>query len=292
MHTRTRFGKTGRVILAAMENRNRLGMIIGAGVFALIAIGIASFTYFSGTTPSANPAVSPVVSAPQDKSGFSAWEETLRTIAGKNATGTSGEDLSNYKAPENLSPTDALGRELYAKYLVLAQSGKLGTPDEASAIADIINNHVAAPASKTYAEKDLTIGSASDATAIAAYRKAVVAAIADADRVPEYELITFNTLMETRGGAQASQRLLNDAAIYRGIITKLLKIPVPPTLVKNHLGLINALSSLVDSIGILRTSYADPLTALVSTGGFARAEEALRTTFDEFNSLTSASTTP
>ncbi|MFQ5540646.1 MAG: hypothetical protein ACE5F4_00105 [Candidatus Paceibacteria bacterium] len=304
-----------------MPDRNVFGILLVSGAVAFGAVAVAFMT-ISDERESAENARSEVVAlsseaaastsrsaeTDSDGDGVPDWKETLLGLdpsspdtdgdgvpdgewvaqnAGAAAfTSTSAENAPAYVAPNILAPSDALGREVFAAYLALKEGGSLDETAILESVDDIVARRTEeGGTAKHYGVADLTVTPDDSASAIAAYRAQVDRAIARANAVPEYELKTVYTLLETSDLSYAGI-LLDNADIYRSIADELLSITVPAARASVHITLVNALVDAAYAVEALGNGYRDPYEMLFAVNLFVASEDRFGDAYADFDALT------
>jgi hypothetical protein len=242
-----------------MPTRANWGIIVVASAFVLVLIGGAVYAAYQSSHPSTVTTTSTVSDTTAGD-----WQGALALIA--TTTNANGE----YIAPKELSPTEALSRELFVKYAQLKQSGA-STAEQSKAIDSIVaQNAVVVKPTTVY-----TLGSIHTSTTLKVtdYDIAVTSILRRSTAIKEYELTTFSKTIgavDTNG----TPTLIQASTVYRSIEADLAKMSVPKTLANEHLALLQSVSSLADTTKLMGTWSGDPVTALVYIDAFTRADHA------------------
>jgi len=300
-----------------MNNRNNFGILLISGAVALCAIFIAIFTTQNQPEDKSSQETTVITTdeggvsrtsaaGDQDEDRLPNWKEALlgtdpdksdsdgdgtndgdEVAAGSDPLvfGTEPKTQKKYTAPTALSPTDALGRELFATYLGLKENGQLNSTSINASIDEVVARYVKETDIPTYALTDIVIGTDESTTAHTNYRKRVDAALSNADNVKEYELKTVYSLLET-SDLEYAKVLINDAAIYQAIVEELLAIPTPASKATTHIDLVNALSAAAYAVRALGDGHNDPYELLVAVNLFVESEKTLNDVYLAFNTLT------
>ncbi len=294
-----------------METQNNWGMVVLAGLFAIVASGVAGVTYFWESNPNPNqnntPAqVAPVVTTADsrddtDGDGLLNWQETLfgtdPTKADTDGDGTSDKDevamkadptktgvstVKEYRAPKTFSTTDALARELYVDYTQLAAQGSFTAKERNDMLADIAKRNIETPIlTQNITRADLHIKTD---TPVETYTALTTIILREATKVKEYELAAFARTVNA-GNVTGTPALKEAATLYANIGRALLVMEVPPTLADKHLALIKSVRALSSTVSLMGTWEGDPLDALSYMDAFNRAEGENQKSVSELFSL-------
>ncbi len=269
-----------------MNTHRSWGMLLFAGLFAVVAIGVALSTYFfESNKPVAalevvadNPAIKiPSLFPDSDTDGIPDWQEKIIGTNPQNpdtdydgvldgvelAQGT----LAYFEA--NTAPTESLSRDLADKYLTLSQDGAITPEERDAAVAELLNAHGTAPIVNTPATLDqLNITSDINATT---YAQLLVIILKESSRVKEHELTTFRRSIETKNFS-GSPALREAGVLYKSIEEALITMDVPPELATEHLTLINSIGSMAGIVTAMGVWNGDPLTGLIYVNTFVNTE--------------------
>ncbi len=187
----------------------------------------------------------PITKGPGDKM-------TPEAIAGK----------VNSETEQNLTDTAKFSRELFVRFI--AEQQKAGKTPDPAAFQDFVNSTLSASAQnytapKEYTRTDITITPTEDAVALKKYGNAIGAIITKKPNPPlEYELVILNRATEANDPTELAKL---DANIreYRRIERDIKATPVPESAIVVHLGLLNAIGAMRNSIEAMRLVLTDPI---------------------------------
>ncbi len=242
-----------------MPTETNWGIIAVSGVFAVIAIGVA-LTSVIGKDDIQGivaPAPAPTVSEGDWKGAL------LAIVPAQNSTS------SPYRAPKELSPTQAFGREMFAGYIEAKSDGKLTAAEQDKLIQGILERNVK-PVSPS---ANYTLGSlrTSDTASIEQYTVTLLTTLRESEKVQEYEITTFSRTVG-QNNFNGTPELQAAGSLYKEIENSLAKMQVPTTLAAEHLELLRGVSFLAESTRLMGTWSGDPILALAYLDAFNRAE--------------------
>lgn len=162
---------------------------------------------------------------------------------------------------ENLTATDQLGREFFAKYATLKQSGLTSDPQVVgNAILQVAKDSVnGLNGPKTYSEKDLAVVANTQAS-LSAYGRFLLAAFQD--HMPkENEAIVANQAFQNNDMGYLTN-IDPIIAGYKDMLAYLLNIPVPQPLLQYHITLTNGVSISLYNAESFRHMDVDPVRGL------------------------------
>ncbi len=194
-------------------------------------------------------------------------------------------DLTARTAPGNgLSNTDALAINLFKNYLSKKQGGQTLTPEDEQAVVNAVaaSGNVATKPT-VYAAGDVSVTGTSSST-LAAYNRALSAALAPVLSIKEYELLTLQNAISGQD-PNGMMTYKHDVALYGESIRALVSMNVPRDALSAHVGLLNALSGMKATLADLETIATDPLVAFVAMSGYEAREAALNQSFRTLGSF-------
>ena len=227
---------------------------------------------------------SPTISTPTglaDLGNDVDWKKIL--LANEQASSTNTKDLT--KDQEELTGTDLLGRDFFAKYMELRQMG--GANDKLSQedlVSQVLKNGVMLASPKTYTIADILIKDDSSKEAIKKYAS-------DVEMV--FKLYTISSRNEAVIAKDAVDRetpeILKEIdpiiKSYKNILSGLIKIQAPQTITKMHLDLVNSVSSLVFIAENLRKIGVDPLAGVQAIARYLATIQQFSTAFNNVKNL-------
>ncbi len=228
-----------------------------------------------------------------DNDGLKDWEEVLwgtdNSNADSNNNGVSdGEEVALGKNPSNqkeviqnientttnLNETERFGRDVFAKYIELKQTGLINDPDSrAQAINQMLTSSAYTEIPKTYTEKDIIIisgNTASDDTVLRNYGNSIGSVFLQNETKVRNETLIVKDALDADNPNLLSE-LDPLIASYTKIIAQLKQIPVPQTLSTNHIRLINSVSEILFITESFKTVFSNPLVALQGVGRYPTA---------------------
>lgn len=243
--------------------------VLGAVVLGVALVGAAYLAQNFGTPRDSQPArifSYSVVNEPMprqaiavtdtDGDGIEDWREEF--LAGEPVVRTSGTS-SVYTPPDTL--TGQVGVQLMERYFLSQSSGPLGRdPNEIA--NQIASGAVAQTREELYSRADITIVTDTDAN-IRAYGNALAQALeVNSVATGEHELQLLRRLLQT-GDPEAQAKLVALASTTRGYRDDTLPLPVPASLAKPHLDLVNVYNAVYHDMRAFANPDADPLVTLV-----------------------------
>lgn len=267
-----------------MNHGGSLGII---GLAAVVA-GITMLFAFFYTGDSEEPRTSGIVAgqARTASEGYSAlddWRASLSALGLSPRVDESATSTTPYTAPRGLQTSEALARELFVAYAAMREDGRVDAFEAEEAISALAAKRIGTlPPARTYTASSLTIGTS---VTIAQYERSVLSALEESYSIREYELNTFARAM-SENRASELLRLGNSARIYETIRDRLLRMPIPESVVREHLAVVNSMSRLAHATKLLSEWGGDSVDALILVGQFADAEESLRTSVENLYNFT------
>lgn len=266
-----------------MESRKGWGIVIGAGIFAVLAIGVALGTYFFESRESVSGLVA---GGPNDtdRDGLTTAEELAwgtdpnnpdsdgdgiadgaevdllasPTIAGSSInpyeTKTPGTVVASGIAKAQLS-MEAGASEGEVKAAIATLADEVGFPDLEETIATSEMNVNEKLSMKLYSEILYEI-----------LRESVV--------VRQSELGLFRKAVTSRNYSGTPE--LKDAArTYKDIEAALIAMEVPPVVVVEHTELVNAVGTLANIVGAMASWSGDPFAGIIYIEAFTATQQRL-----------------
>ena len=175
-----------------------------------------------------------------------------------------------------LNQTEKFGRDIFAKYIELKQTGLIDDADSrAAVINELITSSAYTDIPKTYTSKDIIVISgieANDTLALRNYANTVGGIfLANETKVRNETLIVKEAL--DKENPAILKELDPLIASYEKIIQALLKTPVPQKLGANHIFMINTVSELLFISEAFKNVFTNPLIALQAIGRYPKAFE-------------------
>ncbi|GMU74066.1 MAG: hypothetical protein AMXMBFR44_2650 [Candidatus Campbellbacteria bacterium] len=166
---------------------------------------------------------------------------------------------------ESLSYTEQVTGRLLADYLTFKQTGRALTEKDAAALVENLPTYEiptkAAP--RVYSLTELRLSNAAGEGALYAYGNEVgsVLSVPENETAPN-ELLVLVSFMRSGDDAVFVRDLQIVITQYNTVISELLAITVPKSIVVEHLGVINALSAVQNDLRSFYSFTEDPFLAL------------------------------
>lgn len=191
------------------------------------------------------------------------------------------ETSKNGIADQDLTPTDKLARNFFARYMELSQAG-LGDDKQSQMelISSVIENGVVLSKPKTYNVTHFSISPADGPDAIKNYGN-IVGGIFTKHNNPNFpsEVIVAKDSIE-QDDPQILTKIDPIIVAYKNIVTDLLKVPVPQSMARTHLTLVNSMSILLFSAESLRKIDVDALSGVQGTSVWLGGAQNLNASFN------------
>lgn len=171
--------------------------------------------------------------------------------------------------------TDKAAKDLLGTYLSYKKAGVLDAKRKEELITTLVDSTEKSVHGTTYTVSDLTVSNDSP-QAKKDYRKAIEQvfisrqtsiAIAGEDAL----VIVARALESKRDSDRA--KVIELVASLNDLVDGFVKVPVPPSALQAHLGMVNSYTSYAQSIEGLRVLEADPLLALVIVSNYSKVEK-------------------
>ncbi len=235
-----------------------VGLSLVTGAYVLNNFGQ---NYSPTTTPQSITTVEaplrmPIPVSDTNNDGIEDWQEEFVSTNIVNVQ--NGSD--SYLAPETL--TGKIGVS-FIEEIILAKGYEEFGPSTEEVIDSTVNTIIKSTEDKIYDIKEITIIKTTDSGSVRAYANAHASALID-NNVPDLRdpLVILKEVVDgkTDPGLKELETL---SEVYRKIRDSVLRIPVPSTLAKEHLDLINIYNALHEDLKGMGKSGEDPLVALV-----------------------------
>ncbi len=193
------------------------------------------------------------------------WEETLKLIAG---TSTDSSKIALLQATSSgeqktLTATDRFAQTFFTDYIALKKSGALVDENTGTDLVNklLVQDYGSAPEEKTYTESDIKILNSSSRETLKTYGNAFGAIVSTPfPKGYEHELVIVVRVNDTEN-TEDLKKLDQNIARYRSIRDRLVALPVPNSLVRQHLGFINSLSAMLEGVRGMALMETDPVGA-------------------------------
>lgn len=211
------------------------------------------------------------------------WKKILNEVDSTKASSVLTSQSDNYAEDNTL--TSLLSKELFSKYLLLAQGGRTITDDEKNKlIEDILSSPVYSSSSgATYYMSNLKITKQNDIEVISQYNKALSKKLAEVAASEKVNPITiFSDYINTDDAGKLDE--LSPLILrYQSIITFLVNTVVPSEMSALHLELLNEYSNLLANTKDIRGTKEDPVRGLAGMTKYAENANALKFTLSKIN---------
>lgn len=204
------------------------------------------------------------------------WKNIL-LATDKNASSTV-KDIT--KQPEKLTPVDVLGRDFFARYMELRQMGNVDDPlSQQVLINEVLRNGFVTDSPKVYAGTDIVVKEDVSMASIRQYGNDLGSILKTYSVQSRNEAVITQEAL-TKSDPTILKELDPILVSYKNILTNILKIPVPQTLAKNHLDLVNIMSSSIFMIENFKKSVDDPIAGIQATNLAVKNTENVISIFD------------
>jgi hypothetical protein len=246
-------------------------------LIVLSLLGASGLVYAAQvmTAPGTSSSVASVTPPPDDSSAAAAdhsdWQATLYAIQAEEGSSSLPAALSQstvdalQQAAQSSNLTDTIGKTLLVNLTNAASQG-LGpdTPTQDSIIQSALGQvAAAAPTGRTYTQADLNV--VIDSTAS---QKAYGNALAEVFAQNSEQNVQTTLLAVDAATSQDDSSKLDDLttveANYRALVTDLLLVPTPQTMVPFQLVLINNFEGIADTYPGMQTLITDPIAGLTA----------------------------
>lgn len=211
----------------------------------------------------------PIAVQDSNNDGIEDWQEVF--ISGSQITNSSSS--TDYIAPETL--TGSVGVSFFQEVLSAKAYEGIGRSRE-QIIEDTVKKISVYASDKVFNVSDLTLKPDTSAEAIKSYANAHAEAIINSG-IPglrnELEVIREVLSGKTEPGLQELELI---SKVYLNTRDQVLLIPVPNTLAKEHLDLVNVYSALYNDIAAMTKVVSDPMLTFVRMKRYQEDVSALR----------------
>jgi hypothetical protein len=239
-------------------------IIIALALLIVFIVALAFYKYDRGSitndtnAPSQNALTAEFASS--TKSSAPQTNNNNYTASKNNVTPT---------AAENLTSTDTFARNLFAEVVKLNKSGVTVTPNNASQIASNYLKTAPLPkiVAKQYTASDLKIIDSSAAN-LKSYQSAITAVFTKYwPTGKDNEMLILQQTFSV-DNPQALDNLSNTVAIYQKALDGCLALNVPQLATVDHLNVLNALSTYIQTLKMIQMAYTDPISGTVGLNAF------------------------
>ncbi len=270
----------------APQNKNRLY------VMSIICIGIITSVWLFSREPnqesvSKNEAI--VSTVPYSKINTSTstedWQKILTVVDLKDQSVTNVLSGSDLDSEDDTTITAQLSRDLFARYLNIANKPDGVTTSDANKIAsDVLSNPMYTKASGAiYLSSNLNITDQSDIDTIRKYNTQLVQKMnARSIKGSDTPLSILIQALQTE--KEKDLLKINPfISLYKGVISDLLSIQVPKNAIKAHLALLNAYSNILSATESMQVILADPIKGAYGISKYQNDIENLQKALDNIN---------
>lgn len=241
-----------------METQNRWGLVFLVGGFLILAAFVALGTFYFESGRATNEKT-PRTGVSSDTLPIgSSWQTVLEEILANDAS-----------AP---FVTEAVALELSSKFDEIFANESVSESEKEEALSEVLKSTVKKPeTSPTHSLQELSIR---NDVAVAVYRELLILVLRESSKVREYELVVFSRAVK-EGKYAGVPELKESATLYRKIENALIATPVPPSLAREHLDVVNGVGALANIVGAMGRWSGDPILGLTYLDGFIEAENSL-----------------
>lgn len=229
--------------------------------------------------------------ADTDGDGLKDWEESLigtnPNIKDTDGDGTSdGDEVAVGRDPKKAGPNDKastetsplvidsmeteentltaqVSRNFFGQYLLAKKGGQEITPEKALEIAESVMENIPVESNaKQYEIKDITIVPETVASKAAYLEEFIRILKANPSKPNENEIQIITKAIESQN-VDDIKKLDSIILSYKNITAETLRIPVPKSLVPDHMIYLNALSSVYTDISEMRQVLDDPMRGYI-----------------------------
>lgn len=291
-----------------------LAALIVSGAFALAEYRnkqVEKVVYSAPTLATTTEALSSdLQNIDSDSDGLKDWEEVLLGTnpdkADTDGDGTSdGKEATTGRNPlvkgpndkaaattdatastQNLTATDKLARDFFAKYMELNQVGLANDKSsQLNLISEVIQKGIVLEKPKVYGQKDILIKVDSSPAAIRAYANEVGAIFVTFSN-PQFR---NETVITKESIEQEDPEILKELdpiiLSYKNILNGLMKVSAPLSISSTHLALVNSISALYFSAQALRKTDSDTIASLSGTSVWLSGATALNKSFNNLKAV-------
>lgn len=255
----------------------------------------------STSTPALSPELQNVDS---DTDGLKDWEEVLlgtdahkadtdgdgtadgkETTLGRNPLVKGPKDklseTASSKTPtEDLTPTDLLARDFFARYMELRQAGlSQDSQSQIEVAQQVLKNGLVLATPKVYGASSIKVKNDSSPTSVKKYGNDMGNVFITYSINSRNEAVIAKESLE-KENPELLKEIDPIITSYKNILNGLLKIEVPQEMVSIHLNLVNAMSGVLFSAESFRKSGADPIQGVQGTVQYLASSRNLSAAFN------------
>ncbi|MBY0539562.1 thrombospondin type 3 repeat-containing protein [Patescibacteria group bacterium] len=267
-----------------MEIRKGWEVVIGAAVFAVLAIGIALGTYFfEGSKTIAGVEAGGPNDA--DRDGLTTAEE-LAWGTDPNNPDTDGDGIADGAevdllasptiAGSSINPFERATDERVATSEIVAYGiaqaaieAEAGEEQNASSIVSNLARSIDLPIlAKNITAKDLRV---TEGMSMKLYAEIVYEILRESATIRESELSLFRKAVDT-GNYSGTLALKDAARTYKEMEAALIGMQVPPSVVNEHIELVNSIGTLANIVSSMASWSGDSFAGILYTEAFFATE--------------------
>ncbi len=266
----------------------------------MIILGVAivgaafAFNEYRGALSTAPVSYStPSISAPINTTTSTADSDWQKVLVGTGVAGSAQKNSLSAGAvsahSQSLTATDKLGEALFSQYTQLESSGLATDPTSIdNAVSNTLANQTIFTKPKTYTAADISITAANTPDALRIYANDVATVLQSHDSNEGSEVQLAQEAIQQSDPSILAQI---DPVIsnYQAIIQALLGISVPPTMIKEHIDLLNSVSMMLSSAQLLRHSDADAVGGIQAIVQDKASLQGLVVSIDEIGNVLKSS---
>ena len=247
-------------------------------IVCFVAVGsVSAYVYTQPTSASSGEVAidNPASAADQVISTSTDWKKQFLSSESISGTELKSKTPSNEATDTPPTLTSQMSRDLFTKFIQLKQTG-LDTNDQL--VQDAIDQTLSssfdsADQAKTYVLSDIIINNLTTPDAYRAYGNSIGSVLKN--DMPEGDAPTIASDAYTKNDMTLLEKIDPLISAYQNSLKKILSTSVPSALVRNHLDLINGLSSLIFTSQKIRNIQADPMQSMVALSTYTNTENGI-----------------
>lgn len=212
-------------------------------------------TMVATTQVSTAPTRTPISVIDSDGNGIEDWRDEFITSKPVQIS----QDLNDYTLPDTV--TGKMSINLFENLIQAKGAGPFGSDNE-KIINSTVNNLVREVDTKLYNVSDIDVMTNYDGNDVKNYANTLAAIIYNNSQPLDGELEILYDILNN-GAEHRVKDLKTLVSIYKNYRDDTLKLPVPASMVKEHLDLINVYQALHDDINAMSEVLDDPMVSLL-----------------------------
>lgn len=192
------------------------------------------------------------------------WKKTFFAVSSSTDSAYKTESAASSSVPEVLTQTDMLGREFFAAYAQLRQSGLTSDTNAINSAANLVVSNAVAriPSPAVYETKDLKILEANDVNTLTAY-SSKLSSILGTNFPKTNETVIVGEALDADDMSilKGIDPIISD---YQATLKALVTMNVPKSLATYHVSLLNGVSLQIFNAQALRNLETDPVRGLAA----------------------------